>query len=140
MKAETATYTGKDISIVAATKTGSTGKVTYTYYTNSDCSTRITNANSGVAATGGAPVKAGTYYVKAIIAADANYTAKTSAIVKLVINKAANKITAANFIKTASASGAQTFSIDATRLGGSKEKFFIKNIHYLLSETGCWIQ
>jgi hypothetical protein len=81
---KTATYTGKAISIGTATVTGSTGKVTYTYYSNSACTKKVS----------GTPKNAGTYYVKATVAADANYkAAATSKAVKLVINQAASKVT-----------------------------------------------
>ena len=135
LKAKTANYTGKAIKIAAATKTGSTGKVTYTYYTNSGCTVKTTKANSGAAATGGAPVNAGTYYVKATVAADANHTAKTSAAVKLVIKKVSNKITASNFTKKKAAS-AQTFSIGAKRLGGAKLTYKSNNSNITVSAAG----
>ena len=49
------------------------GTVTYTYYTDSACTAKTTTANSGAAATGGKPVNAGTYYVKADVETTANY-------------------------------------------------------------------
>ena len=67
------TYSGK------VTKSGSTGKVSYAYYSDAKCTKSVKAAN----------VKnAGTYYVKATLAADANHQAKTSAAAKLTINKA----------------------------------------------------
>ncbi|MFR5072940.1 MAG: InlB B-repeat-containing protein [Bianqueaceae bacterium] len=44
------------------------GEVTYTYYTDSGCTTKTTAAN-GAAVEGGTPSYAGTYYVKAEVAA-----------------------------------------------------------------------
>ena len=135
LKAKTATYTGKAIKVAAATKTGSKGKVTYTYYTDSACKTKTTKAKNGASSTGAAPVKAGTYYVKATVAADANYNAKTSAKVKLVIKKAGNKITAANITKNTSAK-AQTVSIGAKALGGAKLSYKSGNSKVKVSSSG----
>ena len=63
---------------------GNTGnaKVTYTYYTDADCSKPTTPENSGAKTEGGVPVNAGTYYVKADVEATGNTskaTAKSSA-------------------------------------------------------------
>ena len=63
------------------------GTVTYTYYTDSSFSTKTTTANSGAATTGGKPVNAGTYYVKADVATTANYQAG-SATTSFKITKA----------------------------------------------------
>lgn len=48
------------------------GQVTYTYYTNSACTTMTTSA-SGASSNGARPSLPGTYYVKAVIAATDNY-------------------------------------------------------------------
>lgn len=50
------------------------GEVTYTYYTDSGCTTKTTAAN-GAAVEGGTPSYAGTYYVKAEVAASGGYNA-----------------------------------------------------------------
>lgn len=65
------------------TTSGSSGKVTYAYYSDAACKTAVAAANVKNAAT---------YYVKATLAADANYEAATSAAAKLVVNKAAGSI------------------------------------------------
>ena len=65
--------------------TGS-GEVTYTYYTDSDCTTKTTTAN-GAPSTGGRPLYAGTYYVKASIAQTTNYNGATTAAKSFTINK-----------------------------------------------------
>ena len=82
LKAKTANYTGKTININPATVKGSTGKVTYAYYSDSKCTKKVT-----------AHKNARTYYVKATVAADNNYKAATSKAVKLIINKIANPMT-----------------------------------------------
>lgn len=79
---KTAEYTGEPIAIDAATVIGSTGAVTYTYYTNEAC----TNG-----ATVNAPANIGTYYVKATVEEDANFMAATSNVAILVIQKTASQ-------------------------------------------------
>ena len=86
LTAKTATYTGSAIAANKATVTGTTGAVTYTYYTNSTCTTQTTTS-TGASATGGAPVDAGSYYVKATAAASSNYNSVTSSCVAHTINK-----------------------------------------------------
>ena len=54
------------------------GKVFYTYYTDADCKSPTTSANSGVAVDGELPKNVGTYYVKAEIAATDNYNSATA--------------------------------------------------------------
>ncbi|MCR5667381.1 MAG: hypothetical protein K6G01_11215 [Eubacterium sp.] len=70
-------YTGKVI------RSGSTGKVTYSYYLDAACTKPVKAAN----------VKnAGTYYVKATLAADENYAKATGEAIKFTIKKADNTI------------------------------------------------
>lgn len=80
---KTANYSGKSISIDAATVTGSRGAVTYTYYSDKACTNKLS----------GAPVNAGTYYVCATVAADDLYAAKTSSVATLTIKQVAQTIT-----------------------------------------------
>lgn len=68
---------GEEPVKVATTKTGSTNKVVLSYYTNEDC----TNDESS-----SQPTDAGTYYVKAEVAEDENYS-EAFATAKFVINK-----------------------------------------------------
>jgi len=68
------------------------GSVSYEYYTNSGCTTKTTTAN-GASATGGKPSYAGTYWVKATIAATTNYNSGT-AIKSFTISKKALTVTA----------------------------------------------
>ncbi|MDD4509323.1 MAG: DUF6273 domain-containing protein [Oscillospiraceae bacterium] len=77
-------YTGSPIPANTATVTlvGSetyAGTITYKYYTDIDCTKGETET---------APTTAGTYYVKASIAAAGNYTSAVSAAVKLEITQA----------------------------------------------------
>ena len=81
------TYDGKVVNDPAVSQSGSTGAVTYTYYTNEDCTTETTNANSGAASDGAAPKNAGDYWVVAAVAASANYNAATSAAEKFTISQ-----------------------------------------------------
>ena len=83
LKAKSTAYTGKTINIGSATVKGSKGKVTYTYYSDSACRKKVS-----------AHKNAGTYYVKAMVAADKNYLSATSKAVKLTIKKADNPMTA----------------------------------------------
>lgn len=81
------TYDGKVVNDPAVNKSGSTGAVTYTYYTNEDCTTETTNANSGATSNGAAPKNAGDYWVVAAVAASANYNAATSAAKNFTISQ-----------------------------------------------------
>lgn len=110
---KSAAYTGKTIAIGKATVTGSTGKITYKYYSDKNCTKEVAAAN----------VKnAGTYYVKATVAADSSYQAATSSAATLKITKAAQKITKAVTSKTIKNAklqkAAQSFSIGAKATSG----------------------
>lgn len=93
LKSKTVVYSGKTVEIDTAAVRGAAdgiepdGAVTYTYYTKDTCTDadRTSVDQSGAEAVGGAPKAAGTYYVKATIAAGGNYTAATSAAVTLTI-------------------------------------------------------
>ena len=92
LAAQSKTYTGSALAYSGTvTKTGSAGKVTYAYYSDAACTKSV--AASAVKA-------AGTYYVKATLAADANHKAATSAAVKLTVTKAANPMVAKAAAKT----------------------------------------
>lgn len=78
LKGKKNSYTGKKQSVGKAVVKGSSGKVTYSYYTDKACKRSIKAA---------AVKNAGTYYVKAGVEADANYTAAESSVAKLVIQK-----------------------------------------------------
>ena len=83
------TYDGNAVTDPTVNKSGSTGAVTYTYYTNAACTTETTTANSGAASNGAAPKNAGDYWVTATVAASANYNAATSAAKKFTISQKA---------------------------------------------------
>ena len=83
------TYDGNIVTDPAVSQFGSTGAVTYTYYTNEDCTTKTTAANSGAASDGAAPKNAGDYWVVVAVAASANYNAATSAAKKFTISQKA---------------------------------------------------
>ena len=84
LKSRKVSYTGKAISVKKAVVSGSSGKVTYIYYTNKACTKKTGTAN-GASGSGKAPAKKGTYYVKAKVAADQNYASAVSAVVVLKI-------------------------------------------------------
>ncbi|MBU5456209.1 MBG domain-containing protein [Oscillibacter sp. MSJ-31] len=69
-------------SVKTPTVTGNSGNgaVTYTYYTNAECTTGATQTK---------PTDAGTYWVKAAVAQTANYEAGTTEAVRFTIEKAA---------------------------------------------------
>ena len=103
--AQTKTYTGKTIAYSGkVTRSGSTGKVTYKYYSDKTCKKAVT-----------APKAAGTYWVKATLAADANYATKMSAAAKLTVAKAANPLTVKAVARTASAKTLKSKSVTVTR-------------------------
>ena len=82
LQPKTAVYTGKTINIGKASVVGSTGKVTYAYFSDAKCTKKVSEHKN-----------AGVYYVKARVAADASYRAATSKAVKLTIKKASNPMT-----------------------------------------------
>lgn len=92
LSSQSKTYNGKAQAYSGkVTKTGSTGKVTYSYYSDAKCTKEVKAAN----------VKAAkTYYVKATVVANANYNAATSVAVKFTVNKAANQIAVKSASKT----------------------------------------
>ncbi len=79
------TYDGNVVADPAVNKSGSTGAVTYTYYTDAACTAKTTTA-SGAASDGAAPKNAGDYWVKAAVAAAGNYGSATSAAKKFTIS------------------------------------------------------
>lgn len=83
------TYDGTAPSDPAVTKIGSDGAVTYTYYTDSDCTAKTTVSGGGAASEGAAPVNAGSYFVKATVAANASYAAATSDAKAFTISRTA---------------------------------------------------
>ena len=77
-------FTGKAVTYTEkVTRTGSTGNVSFSYFKDAACMQRIAAANVR---------KAGTYYVRATVAADANHHAATSKAAQLVITKAKNTL------------------------------------------------
>ena len=84
LKAQTKKYNAKAQAYSSkVTKSGSSGKVTYNYYSDSQCKKGVEPAK----------VKnAGTYYVRATLAADTNYEKVTSEPVKFTIQKVANPL------------------------------------------------
>ena len=80
-------YDGAAVTDPAVSTSGSTGTVTYTYYTNATCTTETTTANSGAASNGTAPKNAGDYWVKATLAADSNHDSATSVAKKFTISQ-----------------------------------------------------
>ena len=81
-------YDGNVVADPAVNKSGSTGAVSYTYYTDAACTTKTTTA-SGAASDGAAPKNAGDYWVQATVAADSNYGSATSAPKKFTISQKA---------------------------------------------------
>ena len=82
------TYDGNVVTDPAVSKSGSTGAVTYIYYTDAACTTKTTTA-SGAVSDGAAPKNAGDYWVKATLAADSNHDSATSAAKKFTISQKA---------------------------------------------------
>ena len=83
------TYDGNAVDNPTVSQTGSTGAVSYTYYTDEGCTTVTTNANSGAASNGAAPKNAGDYWVTATLAADSSYGSATSVAKKFTISQKA---------------------------------------------------
>ena len=83
------TYDGNAVDNPTVSQTGSTGAVSYTYYTDEGCTTVTTTANSGAASDGAAPKNAGDYWVTATLAADSSYGSATSVAKKFTISQKA---------------------------------------------------
>ena len=90
-----AVYTGAayEESNIEVSKNNETANVTFTYYTDADA-TKLTTTDSGAAYDGAAPKNAGTYYVKASMAASGNYGSAESTVAFFTITKKALTITA----------------------------------------------
>lgn len=95
--AKPAEYTGSAYaeSNIEVSKNNETANVTFTYYTDADA-TKLTTTDSGAAYDGAAPKNAGTYYVKASMAASENYGSATSDVASFTIDKKALTVTADN--------------------------------------------
>ena len=95
--AKDAEYTGNTYaeSNIKVAKNNETANVTFTYYTDADA-TKLTTTDSGAAYDGAAPKNAGTYYVKASMAASENYGSATSDVASFTIDKKALTVTADN--------------------------------------------
>ena len=85
LEAQSKTYNGKAQAYNGSVKkTGSTGKVTFTYYSDAKGTKQVK---------AGKVKNAGTYYVRATLAGDANYEGTTSDLVKFKITKVKNTLT-----------------------------------------------
>lgn len=108
LASKTTAYTGKNISINAATVTGSTGKVFYEYFLDKACTKKASSHKN-----------AGIYYVRATVEADAAHNATTSNVAKLKITKAANtlkvapvkKVQTVKYGKKTTLAAAKTFKV-----------------------------
>ncbi|HAM15309.1 MAG TPA: hypothetical protein DCP91_05535, partial [Eggerthellaceae bacterium] len=87
LAAQSKVYTGKALTYSGKlTGCDAAASVAYAYYADRACTKRIAAANV---------VAAGTYYVKATVAADANHEAATSPAAVFTISKAAQEVQAA---------------------------------------------
>lgn len=95
--ADGAVYTGAAYaeSNIEVTKNNEAANVTFTYYTDAEATVRTTT-DSGAASDGAAPKNAGTYYVKASMAASGNYGFAESTVTSFTITKKALTVTADN--------------------------------------------
>jgi surface protein len=124
---KTVTYSGKAKTISAASVKGSSGDVIYIYYTNKNCTSKTTKSKNGASVTGGAPVNAGTYYVKAKVDSDRHYEAATSKAVKLIIKQKSPtisvKTTTKTYKKSSLKKSSQTFSLGVKTTSGTALKY-----------------
>lgn len=125
------TYDGTAVTDPAVSQSGSTGAVTYTYYTNEDCTTETTNANSGAASDGAAPKNAGDYWVTATVAASGNYGSATSVAKKFTISQKALTDSMINLGTQNTYNGAeQSVAISSVKDGGTS---LISTIDYTIT-------
>ena len=117
----TYTYTGEPVKAFEKSDvvvTGSSGKITFKYYADEDCTEAIDP-----------PVNAGTYFAKAFVAGDKEYKAASSLTpTKVVIKKAAQSVTkftpASKILKAKKLKKAKaTFQLKATIKGEGKVTF-----------------
>ena len=88
LSSKSSTYTGSEIiANTAIVEDGpSNPSISYTYYTDSSCSTK-TSTSTGASISGGAPIDVGNYYVKATVAAATNFKSATTSCVAHSITK-----------------------------------------------------
>ena len=124
------TYDGNVVTDPAVSQSGSTGAVTYTYYTNEDCTTKTTTA-SGAASDGAAPKNAGDYWVKATLDADSNYGSATSVAKNFTISQKALTDSMINLGTQNTYNGAeQSVAISSVKDGGTS---LISTIDYTIT-------
>ncbi|SFA89597.1 Leucine rich repeat-containing protein [Acetitomaculum ruminis DSM 5522] len=119
---KTVFYTGKPVSIGKASVKGSTGEVTYTYYTDKACKKLTTSQNSDSITKGSAPAKVGIYYVKATVAADNNYLSAQSNIARLTIKSVGTKASSITLKAKTTAFTGKNIQVDKAVVKGSKGK------------------
>ena len=114
--AQTKTYTGEAIAYSGkVTKSGSRGKVTYAYYSDANCTKKVSATN----------VKnPGLYYVKATLAESKNYDKATSAVAKLTIRPKGTSIAK---VTAASAGFTVAWRKQATQTSGYQIQFSLSS-------------
>ena len=120
LTARSATYNGLAIVANTATVTPTTGgALTYVYYTNNTCATQTTTSDgSGAASSGTAPVNAGSYYVKATVAATTNYNSASSSCTAHTITQATGYVTlSATSGSVAYGTASSTFTVASSHGG-----------------------
>ena len=134
LKDKNTPYTGQSIEIDEAVVTlengeSYTGEITYTYYSDVDCKNQLE----------GAPINAGTYYVKASIPEQDNYTAAESNVATLTITPIdMNSVTATSF--NGSYDG-QPHSISVTVTGQPEDaniKYYVGDYNTDQPEASEW--
>ncbi len=101
-----------------------TGKITYTFYTDQDCNTEVTN---GGGAESNIPIAVGTYYMKATYPGDTNYESAESKVVTVKVTKAQLTVDAEGHTGTYDGGEHDPASITVTGVDGviSPEKYTI---------------
>ena len=119
--AKTTTFNGKVVNYKAsaATVKGSSGKITFKYYSDAKC-TKTVKAS--------AVKNAGTYYVKATVAANANYQNATSKTAKLTIKRANNTFKIKSTTRTIQA-GKTKPSVKVVKKGTGSKTYKIKSVN-----------
>ena len=117
---------------VPTSTTNGTTNVSYTYFTDSNCTIKTTSANSGAESTGGIPKNAGNYWVQATFAETARYKA-VIAKAGFAIKKATVSFTAPTPKTGLTYTGGRQELINAGRVDSA-----IGKMQYSLSETGTY--
>ena len=107
-----------------------TGKITYTFYTDQDCNTEVTN---GGGEGNNIPIAVGTYYMKATYPGDKNYLPAESKVVTVIVTEAQLTVDAKGYADTYDGSEHKAITIKSVK--GNGEEITGYTVKYATTET-----